>query len=234
MSKVENNVIFNENTKLVHYALNKYFNGGVGYDGFTREDLYQIGCIGLLNCIPRFDKSLGYTFSTYAMTYISGEIKKELSDKTILVKYPRLIRGVARLLNKEEEKETLTIEQIAEKYEISEKDAKLVIECMRTFFTVSLDSSVEHEDGSSTLSDIIASDYSLEDSILESIELKERLAVLTDKERTVIDLSLKAVNQKDIGKILGISQVQVSRIVKKAVLKINEHFDDKNMKGVLN
>jgi RNA polymerase sporulation-specific sigma factor len=233
MHKVEENM-FNENTKLVNYTLKKYFNNGAGYEnnGITREDLYQIGCIGLLKSIPKFDEKLCYKFSTYAITYISGEIKKELTDKLILIKYPRHIKRIARMFNKEDEEKTTT-EEIMLKFDVSEDDAKLIIECIHTSQVSSLD--VAYNDNSeTTLADVIASNYSLENSILKEIELHQRLAILTEKERTIITLSLESSSQSEIGKKLGITQVQVSRIIKKSILKINEHFSkDENMEGAL-
>jgi RNA polymerase sigma factor (sigma-70 family) len=119
------------------------------------------------------------------------------------------------------------------KFDVSEDDAKLIIECIHTSQVSSLD--VAYNDNSeTTLADVIASNYSLENSILKEIELHQRLAILTEKERTIITLSLESSSQSEIGKKLGITQVQVSRIIKKSILKINEHFSkDENMEGAL-
>jgi RNA polymerase sigma factor (sigma-70 family) len=228
MTKAEEMVKVEENTKLVHFIINKYFGNGEGYEkqGFSRDDLFQIGCVGLMHAVRKFDESLGFQFSTYAGKLIIFEIKKELTDKFVLIKYPREVKRIVIVISTLEK--TYSIEDLIAEFDINEDAAKLVLECLH-FPIMSLDRPLGGEEknksNDNNLADIIPSDYCLEDSIIEDIELKNRLAILSERERQIILLSLSRVTQGDIGKRFGITQVQVSRLIKNSVKKINAHFE---------
>lgn len=209
------------NSPLIWSIVKRYL--GRGSDA---DDLYQLGCLGLLKAIRSFDSSLGYQFSTYAVPKISGEIRRFLRDdgaikvSRTLKERATKIRYAANALQSKLNREPgiseiakevgLTIEEVAE------------AECA-TACTDSLNREI-NEDGQ-TLEDILGS-QGIEDRALEHISLSEAIESLPERERSVISLRFfHCTTQTQAAKVLGISQVQVSRLERAALKRLREQLE---------
>ena len=185
-----------------------------------QEDLYQIGAIGLLKCIEKFDFSYEVKFSTYAVPMIIGEIKRFLRDDGT-IKVSRRIKELSfRIKQLQEESikkgdKELTFSELAEKLETDTDEIILAIESARA--VESLFIKTGEQDSQTLLIDQLKAS-SENDILIENIALKEALKYLNKKERQIIIMRYyQDKTQTDIAKQLGISQVQVSRIEKKVL-----------------
>ena len=185
-----------------------------------QEDLYQIGAIGLLKCIEKFDFSYEVKFSTYAVPMIIGEIKQFLRDDGT-IKVSRRIKELSfRIKQLQEESikkgdKELTFSELAEKLETDTDEIILAIESARA--VESLFIKTGEQDSQTLLIDQLKAS-SENDILIENIALKEALKYLNRKERQIIIMRYyQDKTQTDIAKQLGISQVQVSRIEKKVL-----------------
>ena len=185
-----------------------------------QEDLYQIGAIGLLKCIEKFDFTYEVKFSTYAVPMIIGEIKRFLRDDGT-IKVSRNLKELSfriRQLQEESIKKgdkELTFSELAEKLETDTDEIILAIESARA--VESLFIKTGEQDSQTLLIDQLKAS-SENDILIENIALKEALKYLNRKERQIIIMRYyQDKTQTDIAKQLGISQVQVSRIEKKVL-----------------
>ena len=185
-----------------------------------QEDLYQIGAIGLLKCIEKFDFTYEVKFSTYAIPMIIGEIKRFLRDDGT-IKVSRSLKELSfRIRQMQEEaikkgNKELTISELAEKLETDTDEIILAIESARA--VESLFIKTGEQDSQTLLIDQLKAS-SENDIPIENIALKEALKYLNRKERQIIIMRYyQDKTQTDIAKQLGISQVQVSRIEKKVL-----------------
>ena len=185
-----------------------------------QEDLYQIGAIGLLKCIEKFDFTYEVKFSTYAVPMIIGEIKRFLRDDGT-IKVSRRIKELSfRIKQLQEESikkgdKELTFSELAEKLETDTDEIILAIESARA--VESLFIKTGEQDSQTLLIDQLKAS-SENDILIENIALKEALKYLNRKERQIIIMRYyHDKTQTDIAKQLGISQVQVSRIEKKVL-----------------
>lgn len=211
-------LIVNQNTRLVWSVVQRFLNRG-----YEADDLFQIGCIGLIKSVDKFDLSYDVKFSTYAVPMIIGEIQRFLRDDGT-VKVSRSIKELGHKIRKmkDELSKTLgrnpTVNEIAEKLEITPEEVVFAGEASRTLS--SIHETVYENDGDPiTLLDQIA-DQS-ETKWFEKIALKEAIRHLDERERLIIYLRYyKDQTQSEVADRLGISQVQVSRLEK----KILEHI----------
>ncbi len=194
--------------------------------GYELDDLYQIGCMGFIKSIKRFDTSFDVKLSTYTVPYILGEIKKYIRDDGP-VKVSRSIKELYIKI-REVEKEYLikkgkeiTIEEIAKILKVSKEDVNIAIESAKP--VESIESKVFSDKGAKTISiaDKISTQKDEQELITNKIVIKDLIKELEDKDKEVILLRYyKEKTQSQIAKILGISQVQVSRIEKKVLQKM--------------
>ena len=193
--------------------------------GTDFEDLIQIGIIGLLKSIEGFDENTGCSFSTYAFPHISGEIKRFLRDDG-QIKLSRITKQNARIVTKEKQafiKEygrEPKISEIAEKCHLSE-DA--VIDCLNASTPpVSLEDKVGGGEGSLTVGELIKDDDCFAD-ITDILALHQAIDELCEFERNVIILRFfKNITQNATARILGTSQVTISRSEKKIIDKLRQ------------
>ena len=213
------NKVVEINLPLVSAISKRFLNRGYEY-----EDIYQIGCMGLVKAINNFNPDYGVKFSTYAVPMIMGEIKRFIRDDGI-IKVSRSIKNTARKLHydKEELAKKLNREPtIEELSEFSGVDAEDIIFATESASSMQyLYDTIHQDDGSPImLIDKISEDYEEDNEIVNKIALKEALNKLDIKSRQIIMLRyFKDKTQVEVAKMLGISQVQVSRIEKR-VLKI--------------
>lgn len=191
------------------------------------DDLFQVGCIGLIKAIDNFDTEIGVKFSTYAVPMIIGEIRRYLRDNNML-RVSRGTRDLAyRALNaKESLSKTMlcepTVEDIAK--ELGE-DTRAVTEALEAIMEpVSLYDPVYSEGGDSIyIMDQIRDEECTDDSWLENIAVSEAMKKLTNREKSIITMRFyKGKTQMEIADEIGISQAQVSRIEKSALERIRK------------
>lgn len=193
--------------------------------GYETEDLYQIGCIGLIKAIKRFDINLDVQLSTYAVPYIMGEIKRFIRDdgiikisrqtKELSVKIKQIQNDYMNKLGEE-----IPINLIADKLNISKEEVAAAIESTQNVNSIY---NIEAPDGNDDrmLIDKISDNKDEYNKLVDEMTLKDIINNLDQKEKEVILLRFyKEQTQSQVGKILGITQVQVSRIEKRVLEKM--------------
>ena len=198
--------------------------------GHELEDLYQIGCIGLMKCIDKFDPAYDVKFSTYAVPMIMGEIKRFLRDDG-MVKVSRSLKETAykvysvreQMMN--EHGIEPTIEELASSLEIEKEDIVLALEAGSE--VESIYKTIYQNDGNSIyLNDNLVSSEDESRQAVDRLALEELLGQLEEKERSIIRMRyFEDKTQTEIAGFLGISQVQVSRIEKKVLTKMREQMN---------
>lgn len=179
--------------------------------GCDAEDLLQIGAIGLIKAIRRFDISLGVKFSTYAVPMISGEIRRFLRDDG-MIKISRSIKETAYKCRRAEEKLKNELGRMPTINEISQCCG---IACEEAAYALEACSDC------TSIDEIQTKSVSHEDETIDRLLISEGISSLSGRERQVIILRyFKSLTQSKIAEMLGISQVQVSRIEKKAICRI--------------
>ena len=204
------------NNNLIKSIVRRYLNKGVEYD-----DLYQLASMGLLKAISGFDESFGVRFSTYAVPMIAGEIKRFMRDDGS-IKVSRAIKSLAKRINIFIEEysvvhgEQPTVKAISEEFEIPESD--VVFTLGSTHMPVSIYSQGEYKDKKTQeLLDKLPVEDRQED-IVESLQLKTAIEGLPEREKKVIMLRyFRDMTQSEVASMLGVSQVQVSRIENKII-----------------
>jgi RNA polymerase sporulation-specific sigma factor len=207
------------NLPLVSAVSKKFLNRGYEY-----EDIFQIGSMGLVKAVNNFDAKFNVKFSTYAVPMIMGEIKRFLRDDGI-IKVSRSVKNVARKLHYDKEALTKkldrdpTIEELSAYSGVNTEEIVFALESANSLQY--LYDTIHQDDGAPVLLiDKLSEDYEEDNEIVDKIALKEALTNLDNKSRQIIMLRyFKDKTQVQVAKLLGISQVQVSRIEKK-VLKI--------------
>ena len=207
-------ILVDENTGLVRSLAVRFVGRGVDYD-----DLCQIGHIGMIKAIRNFDLDRGTAFSTYAVPLIIGEIKRFLRDDGE-IKVSRELKRKGALIYAAREKyiaqngEEPTVNLLAEICGFSSEEAAEAIAA--TAGTVSLSEQI-HEDG--RLEDVIGVDFTPE--INEKIALKQAIEALSPQERDIVFLRYyKGLTQSETGRVLGLTQVTVSRKEAKALERL--------------
>ncbi|MBR5152532.1 MAG: SigF/SigG family RNA polymerase sporulation sigma factor [Clostridia bacterium] len=216
--------LITQNTPLVHSVVRRFT--GRGYE---TEDLFQIGCIGLLKAVQNFDLSFGVKFSTYAVPMILGEIKRFLRDDGI-IKVSRSLKETAAKAMRIREELTLKtgtepgVSEIAEQLNLS--SAELVAALDAGARPESLYAVPEHEnrDGLALIDRLeCGRDYATE--ITDRVALRQVLSEFSQRDRQLIQLRyFKHKTQSQVAQVLGISQVQVSRIEKKILLQMRKRM----------
>ena len=210
--------LIEENSGLIWSIARRYFGRGVEAD-----DLYQLGCVGFIKAVRGFDSQFGTQFSTYAVPKIAGEIRRFLRDDGS-VKLSRTIkeRGVTISRARSALEQKLGREPTVS--EISEITGITVEEIASCEIALTPSESLERERGEDgmSLEDVLGSKDS-ELNMIEKISLSEAISSLPEKYRQVILLRyFRDLTQSDTAKLLDISQVQVSRIEKKAIGELKE------------
>ena len=200
-----------ENGNLIKSIVRRYLGKGVEYD-----DLYQLASMGLLKAINGFDESFGVRFSTSAVPMIAGEIKRFMRDDGS-IKVSRAIKSTAKQINCFIEEYTVvhgappTVKQIGEKFDMPESE--VVFTMGSTHMPVSIYNQGEYKDEKTQeLLDKLPVEDKQED-LIEILQLKTAIAGLSERDRKVIMLRyFRDMTQNEVANMLGVSQVQVSRI----------------------
>lgn len=202
------NEIIEENLGLVHACCKRFKGKGIEYD-----DLYMAGCVGLIKAVDNFDSTKGFQLSTYAVPVILGEIKR-LFREGGTVKVSRSIKELyLKITNLSNQDGNMTVKEIAKKLETTEEKVNEALNAGR------IPLSLTNEDSSSM--DLTVS--SCEEDFTEKISLKKALEDLDKSDNELIKLRyFKHMTQTEAGKILNMTQVQISRKEKKILHKIRE------------
>lgn len=216
-------LIVQKNMRLVWSVVQRFLNRG-----YEPDDLFQIGCIGLLKSVDKFDLSYDVKFSTYAVPMIIGEIQRFIRDDGT-VKVSRSLKELGNKIRKAKEELTKqlgripTVIELSEFLDIQAEDIILAQEASRT--PSSIHETVYENDGDPiTLLDQI--DDGNEEKWFDKIALKEAIRELDDRERLIVYLRYyKDQTQSEVATRLGISQVQVSRLEKKILQQMKDRMD---------
>ncbi|MDW0110171.1 RNA polymerase sigma factor SigB [Sporosarcina aquimarina] len=195
------------------------------------EDIAQVGMLGLLGAIRRYDPEFGRSFEAFAVPTIIGEIKRFLRDKTWAVHVPRRIKELGPRIKATVE--TLTTElqrsplvsEIADYLEVDEESVLEAMEMGRSYQALSMDHTLEadSEGGTVTLFDIIGTQDDGYEKTDQRLLVANALNVLSDREKQIIQYTyIEQLSQKETGELLGISQMHVSRLQRKAIKKLQE------------
>lgn len=217
--------LINGNLRLVLSVIQRFSNVSENAD-----DLFQVGCIGLMKAIDNFDRSLNVKFSTYAVPMIIGECRRYLRDNNT-IRVSRSLRDIAykaiytkeRIL-REEDREP-TIDEIAREIEIEKEMVVMALDAIAT--PVSLYEPVFQEGGDVLyIMDQVSDKKNKEESWVEDISLKEAMNRLTGREKNIIQLRFfEGKTQTEVAQEITISQAQVSRLEKSALKSMKDYLD---------
>ncbi|TQR34129.1 RNA polymerase sigma factor SigB [Lysinibacillus sphaericus] len=211
---------------LVESIARKYSNGKSHYD-----DIAQVGMLGLLGAIRRFNPNVGQSFEAFAVPTIVGEIKRFLRDKTWDVHVPRRIKELGPRIKATVEaliielQRSPSIKEIADQLEVEEEEVLEAMEMSRSYHALSMDHSVESDsDGNTvTLLDMMGKEDDGFELTNKRMIVSDAMSILDEREREIIQLTyLEQLTQNEVGERLGISQMHVSRIQRKAIKKLQE------------
>ena len=211
-----------QNSALVYSIIRRFSRQRI-----SNEDLFQIGCVGLMKALNNFDTRYEVKFSTYAVPIIMGEIKRFFRDdgsirisRSLKEGYLQMVKTKEMLLQKLNHEPTY--QEIADAMELEVADVILAFEANQ--FIYSLDETIYENDGSPILLEDKVSNKKEEDVVMK-VSLRDEIQKLDQREQLLLhyryDLSMK---QEDIAKKLNISQVQVSRLEKKIIKKLKERL----------
>lgn len=211
--------VLQENAGLIWSIVRRYYGRGVETD-----DLYQLGCLGFLKAVRGFDFQYGTCFSTYAVPKIAGEIRRFLRDDGA-VKVCRSIREQAQLLYKERERLRRELGREPALSELSEATGMEPEEIAQVDLATEAPESLQQELAEGLTLEGVIGGEAPEEGIVERIALREAIDRLPEKERMVLLLRFyKGVTQEQAARVIGVSQVQVSRLERRGLQRLRESF----------
>ena len=209
-----------ENEKLIYSFMKNYSNY------IDKEDLYQVGCIGLINAYNNFQKEKGVKFSTYAYRYIQGEIKKFLRENRTF----KINKDINKLCNSVKRAKTIleqrlmkepSIKELSEFLELTEKEIEFALEIIAP--VQSADKPIMNDGKEVVLYDVISSSERI--STIDRISLQEELSKLDYRDKRILqERYFNDRTQSEVAHILGMSQVKVSREEKKVLSKLRNNM----------
>lgn len=215
-----------QNSPLIKSIIKRYIGKGVEYD-----DLYQLGSLGFVKAINKYDASYQVKFTTYAVPLILGEVKRFLRDDGT-IKVSRSIKGLYIKIKKYIEtkcadREAPTVDELAEHFEVAREEIIYAMEA--SHLPLSLFDKGDNNNGDSgglSIADKIADpDNGYGANLVDKIMLVDLLKSLTDRERKIIILRyFRNQTQSEVAKALTVSQVQVSRIEQRVLASFKEYF----------
>lgn len=213
--------LIDENIRLVWNIVNKFANRG-----YEQEDLFQVGCEGFIKGIKNFNFDFNTQLSTYLVPVIMGEIRRYIRDDNI-VKISRSIKELSyKIYNLKEQYyakngEEITISKLAEELDVTVEEIVEAIESNNK--PEYLDNYCTEDESGKTLGDLIPSNVNEEEEIINNVYIKNILNSMSKEDRQIIILRyFKQKSQSEISKMLGVSQVQVSRMERKILEKLRK------------
>ncbi len=216
--KLARDKILIENTGLIWSIVRRFLNRG--HEG---EDLFQIGCIGMLKAIDRFDTEFDVAFSTYAVPMIAGEIRRFIRDDGIVKISRKIKENQMKIMHQREiyineKKQEPTIEELEKVCDLTKEEIVMAMDASRN--VESIDKEMYSKDSAYTLMDLAEDDTNIEETVLNKIMVQQLMDMLESKERKIINLRyFKNKTQSQVAKEMGMTQVQVSRLEMKKVHK---------------
>ena len=197
--------------------------------GEQMDDLFQVGCIGLMKSIDNFDTTLGVRFSTYAVPMIIGEIRRYLRDNNA-IRVSRSLRDIAYKAMKAREALGITlgreptIKEIAKELDCKEEDVAMALEAIVE--PMSLNEPIYKEGGDELyIGDQIRDESTNEDKWAQNLSIKGAMEHLTDREKKIVDMRFfEGCTQMEVAQEIGISQAQVSRLEKTALKRMKKYM----------
>lgn len=219
---------------LVRFLASKFKNRGE-----SLEDLVQVGTIGLIKAIDRFDPDRGLEFTTYATPTIMGEIKRHFRDKGWSVRVPRRLQELSAKVNQASDELTNQLQRSPSVAEIADRLGTTVDEVLEAMESSSAYSSVPLEGGGSSDDDespSVIDHYVTEDADLaasdDRIVLEDAIADFSPREQDVIRMRfVDGLTQVEIAERMGISQVQVSRLLRRTLRRLQDKIDPEGIMG---
>lgn len=211
---------------LIESLARKYSN-----NSSIHEDLVQVGMIGLLAAVRRYDESFGKSFESFAVPTIIGEIKRFIRDKTWSVHVPRRIKELGPKIKKavdelmSKNKTPPTVSEIAAYLEVSEEEILETMEMTKSYHALSVDRKMEANADGSTVAilDLVGNMENGYNKVDQQMVLQKVLPVLSEREQKIIQCTyFENMSQKETGEMLGISQMHVSRLLKRSLRKMRE------------
>jgi len=215
----------------MHQNLVRFLAGKFANRGEPLEDLVQVGTIGLVNAVDRYDADRGNKFSTYATPTIVGEIRRYFRDKAWSLKVPRRLQELNQAANKAVDVLAVklgrspTVAEIARAIGATEEETLEAIELGNAYDTVSLDSrmSTESESAPMTLAEFVGGEDQALTSLQEYGDLTAAIEALEERERAIIQLRFfNDLSQAEVAKNLNISQMHVSRLQHRALTNLKK------------
>lgn len=209
-----------ENSGLIWSVARRYFGRGVDPD-----DLYQLGCVGFLKAVRGFDLGFGTMFSTYAVPKIAGEIRRFLRDDGT-VKVSRTLKEQSTAIKAARERLTGILRREPTLGELTAETGLTAEEIAMAETATASTESIQRETGEDgfTLEDVLSGEGE-EEQLIERIALREAIAKLPEREQMVVNLRyFHGLTQQKVAGILGVSQVQVSRLEKRALGRLREYL----------
>jgi RNA polymerase sporulation-specific sigma factor len=212
--KLARDKILIENTGLIWSIVRRFLNRG--HEG---EDLFQIGCIGMLKAIDRFNTEFDVAFSTYAVPMIAGEIRRFIRDDGIVKISRKIKENQMKIMHQREiyineKKQEPTIEELEKVCDLTKEEIVMAMDASRN--VESIDKEMYSKDSAYTLMDLAEDDTNIEETVLNKIMVQQLMDMLESKERKIINLRyFKNKTQSQVAKEMGMTQVQVSRLEKK-------------------
>ena len=208
-----------ENNGLIWSVVRRYYGRGVDPD-----DLYQLGCLGFLKAVQGFDFAYGTCFSTYAVPKIAGEIRRFLRDDGT-VKVGRVIREQAQTLYSARERLRQQLGREPALSELAEATGFTPEEIAQIELATDTPESLQQETAEGLTLEGTLGTEAPEEGLVERIALREAIDQLPEKERMTILLRyFKGLTQEQTARILGVSQVQISRLERRGLKRLRESF----------
>ncbi|HVH62312.1 MAG TPA: SigB/SigF/SigG family RNA polymerase sigma factor [Candidatus Dormibacteraeota bacterium] len=214
----------------VYFLARKFQNRGEPLD-----DIVQVGYLGLIKAIDRFDPDLGYEFTTFATLTVAGEIKRYFRDKGTAIRFPRRLQELHQSVVRVNEQMKVelgrdpTVGELAERLGVSPDDVTEAMEMGSAYVPVSLDQPISGADGQDNRS--VAEQIGGPDLDLERVEMRDVLdramEHLTPRERAIMAMRFyEQMSQSEIARRLGISQMHVSRLQRAALEQLRKHVPE--------
>ncbi len=213
--------LLSENSPLIKSIIRRYKGRGIEYD-----DLYQLGCIGFLKAINNFSFEYEVKFSTYAVPMIMGEVKRYLRDDGY-IKVSRSVKSDAARINgyieryRQKNAESPSVDQIAEEFAIDPRDVVFILDSSK--MPISIYENTDDESGKNVIDKIPTSEN--ENDNINKIMLRDLISSLPDRDKKIIILRyFRGSTQCEVARVMGVSQVQVSRLENKILCMMKEEF----------
>ncbi len=219
--------LINGNLRLVLSVIQRFNNRGENVD-----DLFQVGCIGLMKSIDNFDLSQNVKFSTYAVPMIIGEIRRYLRDNNP-IRVSRSLRDIAykalqvrdQMMAEKKRENEPTVQEIAAVLDVPKEDIVFALDAIQD--PVSLFEPIYNDGGDPIfVMDQISDERNKDVNWVEEIALKEAMVRLNDREKVILNMRFfQGKTQMEVADEIGISQAQVSRLEKGAIHQMNKHIE---------